>query len=380
MNSVALRSCLAVLALLAFAGCGSPGVPLPPSLELARPVSDLRAVRKGNTVFLTWSAPDATTDRHNIRHPGPTEICRVVGKVMRECGAAVERVPFVRPPAPTAAAPKFQRQFSDQLPASLLAENSTSMLVYAVSVLNSYGKSAGLSNQVQVPAVPTLPPPENFEAQLTADGVRLTWKPVNPQGVHPKDIPGVRYLYRVYRREAGATAGSVAGEAPLAGDVPPAGEVLSKDAAPASLLDSGFIWEKTYEYRLTVVTIVASENAAEQQVEGDDTPAITVVAHDVFPPAVPTGLQAVFSGPGQKTFIDLIWAPDTEADLAGYNIFRREQEGQPVKVNSDLVKAPTFRDTDVLAGHQYVYSVSAIDVRGNQSARSEEASETVPTE
>ncbi len=94
-----------------------------------------------------------------------------------------------------------------------------------------------------------------------------------------------------------------------------------------------------------MVTIVTPEKAAEQQVEGDDTPSVTVVAHDVFPPAVPAGLQAVFSGPGQKPFIDLIWAPNTEADLAGYNVYRHEQDGQTVKVNSDLVKTPTFRDT-----------------------------------
>ncbi len=66
----------------------------------------------------------------------------------------------------------------------------------------------------------------------------------------------------------------------------------------------------------------------EVEVEGDDTPVVVVFAHDVFPPAVPTGLQAVFSGVGQAPFVDLVWSPDTEADLAGYNIFRHE-EGEP---------------------------------------------------
>jgi hypothetical protein len=237
-------------------------------------------------------------------------------------------------------------------------------VIYAVQGLNSYGKSAGLSNQVQVPAASTLPPPDDFHAQLTADGVQLTWKPVAP----PRDIPGLRYLYRLYRREAGADANAVAGEV----------ELKDADANSSGLLDRGFEWEKTYDYRLTVVTVVGDNKTSEQLVEGDDTPSITVVTHDVFPPAVPTGLQAVFSGPGQKPFIDLIWAPDTEPDLAGYNVYRREQEGQPVKLNSELVKTPTFRDSGVAAGHQYSYSVSAVDVRGNESSRSEQASEAVP--
>jgi len=88
----------------------------------------------------------------------------------------------------------------------------------------------------------------------------------------------------------------------------------------------------------------------------------------------------VYYGRQQKLFIDLIWAPDTESDLAGYNVYRHEQDSQPVKLNLEAVKAPTFRDTEVAAGHQYSYSVSAVDVRGNESPRSEEASESVPSQ
>jgi fibronectin type 3 domain-containing protein len=86
----------------------------------------------------------------------------------------------------------------------------------------------------------------------------------------------------------------------------------------------------------------------------------------------------VFSGPGQPPFIDLVWAPNTDADLAGYNVYRHETGGQPVKINKELVKAPAFRDSDVSAGKTYLYAVSAVDARGNESARSEEASEIVP--
>jgi fibronectin type 3 domain-containing protein len=114
------------------------------------------------------------------------------------------------------------------------------------------------------------------------------------------------------------------------------------------------------------------------QIEGDDSPVVRVVAHDVFPPSVPAGLQAAYSGEGQKPFIDLIWAPVASADLAGYNIYRSEADGAPVKLNSELVKTPSYRDSAVSSGKTYTYSVSAADVRGNESARSDQASETVP--
>src|SRR5262249_19150990 len=141
---------------------------------------------------------------------------------------------------------------------------------------------------------------------------------------------------------------------------------------------SSFDWEKTYLYRVTAVSMVGRPPSGEIQIEGDDSPSVRIVAHDVFPPAVPAGLQAVYSGEGQKPFIDLIWAPVTNADLAGYNVYRRELDGTRQKLNSELVKAPAYRDNLVVSGKRYVYSVSAVDVRGNESAPSEEASETVP--
>jgi fibronectin type 3 domain-containing protein len=90
------------------------------------------------------------------------------------------------------------------------------------------------------------------------------------------------------------------------------------------------------------------------------------------------GLQAVFSGPGQQAFIDLIWTPVTDADLGGYEVYRREEGTAAVKLNSEPVKTPAFRDLQVEAGKTYFYSVSSVDLRGNESARSEEASERAP--
>jgi fibronectin type 3 domain-containing protein len=89
-------------------------------------------------------------------------------------------------------------------------------------------------------------------------------------------------------------------------------------------------------------------------------------------------VQAVFSGPGQQAFIDLIWTPVNDADLEGYNIYRHEAGGAAVKLNSEAVRTPAFRDMQMVSGKTYFYSVSAVDQRGNESARSEETSESVP--
>jgi fibronectin type 3 domain-containing protein len=143
-------------------------------------------------------------------------------------------------------------------------------------------------------------------------------------------------------------------------------------------VDHSFEWEKTYDYFVTVVSIVTEPGKPKLEIEGDDSPAVRVFAHDIFPPAVPNGLQAVFAAEGQQRFIDLIWAPDTDADLAGYNVYRREANGEALRINPALVTTPAYRDVNVEPGKEYFYSVSAVDVRGNESARSEEASEKVP--
>ena len=187
----------------------------------------------------------------------------------------------------------------------------------------------------------------------------LSWDPVAGPA-----LDNLRYAYRIYRREQGSNRDTVIAEIPL--------------GAPTENTDRNFEWEKTYSYRATVVTFIPQAGKPDLQVEGEDTPAVTINAHDVFPPAVPTGLQAVASGVGQAPFIDLIWAPVSDADLAGYNVYRHEQGGVPVKINSALVQTPAYRDTNVMPGHTYSYSVSAVDLRGNESARSEDASESVP--
>jgi hypothetical protein len=145
-----------------------------------------------------------------------------------------------------------------------------------------------------------------------------------------------------------------------------------------TLTDQSFDWERTYYYHADTLTVISQAGKPDMRVEGDDTPEVKIFAHDIFPPAVPAGVQAVFSGAGQQAFIDLIWDPVTDADLSGYNVYRHEEGGAPVRVNSEPVRTPAFRDVQVVSGKKYFYSVSAMDLRGNESGRSEEAGESVP--
>jgi len=362
-----LRKLVAPTALcLLLAGCAQNGPPLPPSLELPKPPSDLRASRKGNHVTLIWSEPTRTTDRQSVRYIGPTLVCLSLEYEITECGS-----PAAMLPAPSAAEPKSDsarpaaQTYTTTLPAAMQPLDPAAEVTYAVEVLNRNARGAGLSNRVHVPAVVTLPPPTDLAADLTGDGVVLTWTSAGES----QNVPNLQHRYRVYRRDESSGKDAIAGEVPV--------PIATTEPGPVRFTDSSFEWEKTYLYRITAVTVIKRPDS-EVQVEGDDTSSVRVIAHDVFPPTVPTGLQAAYSGEGQKPFVDLIWAPVTSADLAGYNVYRSEENGAIIKLNSDLVQSPSYRDSAVASGKTYTYSVSAVDLRGNESQRSESTSEPVP--
>ena len=378
MNRI-LRKLPALLALcLVMAACAQVGPPLPPSLELPKAPSDLRVIRKANRVTLYWSEPSLTTDRQSVRYLGSTLICRSPEPEISACGNPVvalpaphaivkksgSRSPSQKSAQKTANQNAAPQTYTDTLPPTLLRENPAAEITYAVEVQNANARSAGVSNRVHVPAIMTLPPPADLTAQLTGDGVILSW--TSTGGLHDSGADlGVQLFYRIYRRDEITGKDAVAAEIPLG------------EPGHVHFTDSAFEWEKTYLYRVTAVsTIQRPENQV--QVEGDDSANIRVVAHDVFPPAIPTGLQAVYSGEGQKPFIDLIWAPVTNTDLAGYDIYRSTSGNNAIKLNTEPVKSPSYRDTFVVSGITYTYTVSSVDVRANESPRSEPASETVP--
>ncbi|MBZ5684960.1 MAG: hypothetical protein LAP86_07985 [Acidobacteriia bacterium] len=361
MTRMALRFALAVSATFMLAACATIGPPQPPSLGLPKPPTDLRASRKGDRVNLTWTIPTMTTDRETLRSLGPTRICRGLEE-LNACNTPVGEIKTPTPQGKADSAPKPQASYTDTLPQQLESDDPSAFITYAAQVLNREGRAAGLSNQVHVPLARTLAPPHDFRARLVKEGVQLSWVG-ETVSVAPANV---QYVYRVYRRVEGNNERALAGETPVGAET------------SFTITDSNIEWEKTYYYHAETVTLIHRANKS-LEVEGDDTPEVKVFADDLFPPAVPTELQAVFSGPGQKPFIDLVWAPVTDADLAGYNVYRREEgTTTPVKLNADLIKAPAYRDENVAPQRKYFYSVSAVDLRGNESARSEEASEAVP--
>lgn len=347
-----------MFALLCLPGCGTQGAPQPPSANIPQATTDLRAGRKGDTVTLTWTAPQETTDGALVHRSGKMIVRRTISE--NPSATVVAELPL--PLATKSQQPQVESTKDSVTP--LVNSPSGDFATYTMEAMSVVGKSAGPSNPVTVPLVPVPAPPKDVQAGVVPQGVSLswnqTWPPQNKTGL------AVQYAYRIVRREEGSN------------QPPIVVQQLNAGNAAAMVIDSGIEWEKQYQYWVTPVTVWRNGDQQKGEVEGDDSSPVSVTTHDVFPPAVPSGLQAIFSQVGPKSFIDLTWIPNSDSDLAGYNVYRRTENTQPVKINTELVKTPSFRDTSVQPETKYFYSASAVDLRNNESAKSAEASETVP--
>lgn len=341
------------LPLLMVAGCGLVAAPQPPSLKLPDPVTDLTAQRTGNQVELHWTMPKRDTDKVLLVGDQRVQVCRRVES--EPCVIAGNLL----------VAPKATATFTDSLPAALLS-GPPRTLAYTVELNNHAGHNTGPSN-IAITAAGAAPPQlRELHARAQAEGIVLSWT----AGGGDETVR----IHRVLVEKSGAKKqGSQKPSAPVEQTL----EFSGRDQG--RVLDHDAALDHTYTYTAQRIVKLTLQG---QSVEVASAPSesITIDARDLFPPAVPEGLQAV-TDPEARA-IDLSWQPNTESDLAGYTVYRREagSSTSPVRISPPVEPDPSFRDKDVQLGHTYEYSVSAVDHDGNESPRSAEVEESLPPE
>ena len=352
----------------ALTGCGMPGAPQPPSLNLPVPVNDLSAVRAGNQVALTWSMPTRNTDKLLLLANVAVRICRNQPSAAN-CSAI----------ASLQLAPGADGSFTDALPPELTA-GSPHILNYFVELDNRKGRSAGLSNAAPILAGATPPPVSGLTVAMRPDGVLLSWAPA-PPGSSPVSIRLERMLLTPPAKK------------PAQGPLAPPPEALEQNllvesGAPSDrALDTHIRFGESYEYRAQRV-IRLTVNGQTLELASALSPPLRIDAENTFPPAVPAGLvaAAVPAANGAPPAIDISWLPVTSADLAGYIVYRRDLAAgveasawQRISPAQPVV-GPAWHDANVQLGHTYQYAVSSIGQNGRESARSIGTEETVPAD
>jgi hypothetical protein len=370
------------LAAIACAGCGAPGEPVPPQPIVPQAVTDLAARQQGDSVILTFTLPTRSTKNEDLAgfptveiyrgsqapgvaaHKTSTRLVYTIPAALVDTYMAEGRLEFRDP---------FHAEDLQSAAGAQPGAPAATTMVYMVRTNAARRHDSADSNVAETPVYPAPPPPTNFQANVTEHAIDLAWQaPASGSA-----IAG----YRVYRGELAAQAAAPA-------SAPPETDLAKmKFLAPLALLgpasetsfdDPQFEFAHTYVYSVRSVAQFGPDS-----IESADSAPVIVTPRDIFPPAAPTGLEAIFvpATPTAPADIELSWSISPESDLAGYNIYRSGQLGTPGrKLNAELLSSPAFRDMDVTTNGHYFYAVSAVDRAGNESPVSQAVAAEVPAD
>lgn len=318
--------CLALLPMvLVMAGCGYVSEPLPPALRRPMQVTDLVAVERGAKIEIGFTVPKVTTEDLPIK--GDPDFDLRLGVAT---GGPFEPAAFEK----TSERITNITRRNERAVAELAVEKyAGKTIVLGLRVNGPNGRNAGWSNFVAVRVVPALGMPDALAATDGPDSVLLSWKGAAPE-------------FRVYRKLVSEPSW-----------------LLAATVQSAAYTDAKIEYGKTYQYYVQAV-----QKAGEGYAESEISAPITVNPVDRFAPAAPTGLTAI---PSVRS-IELVWERNTEKDMASYSVYRNGE-----KVATALT-APAYSDAMARQGVTYQYQVTAVDMAGNESAKSAAAGAAIP--
>lgn len=350
----------ALLAALAsvIVGCGVQAPPLPPRVQVPQQIKDLHANQVGSTIRLSFNLPVLAIDGERLTKPVHINIFRTISSPGQKpaapdtSGAAwLSLTPRELPRNIRAGKFDYPMQLSPQEFRQQQGYTFSFAVIAFTRGFRGHPRKSAPSNIAQAKLVDVTRPVTNLVVKTTQAALLLNWqKPAETlTGAPPEHLTG----YRVYQSSTGKVGTF---------------QLLGKSAT-THFDDKNFHFGRQYYFQVSAVTS-ADGTVAESEHSGS----VGVKPRDVFPPPVPTALTAVNSAGA----VDLLWAASTASDLAGYNVYRSEDGGPYQRVNKKLVLTPIFHDTSVVPGHHYQYAVTAVDLSGNESARSKPASVTTP--
>jgi len=344
-------------------GCGAPGEPVPPTPPVPVAIKDLAARQIGDGVQLAFTLPTNSVTGDRLPEPPAVEILRGVNRLDGTPDAKSFRIVDTIPGAlVTDFVTQKRLEYMDIISPRDPETSTGATLVYRVRTRVSRKRGSADSNTVFVQVAPVPQSILAVESRVTESAIELNW--AAPTTMSSGALLTAPLSYHVYRAELDPAALKADEEKHSLAEVksPP---VLLATVITPSYQDTAFEFGKSYLY--FVRSVITTNEIA---LESSDSQHVLITPRDTFPPATPQGLvAAVLAGSAPGTLIvELSWSINLETDLAGYRVYRSEQEGIRGRlVNPDLLPTPAVRDTSVEPGHRYWYTVTAVDRAGNES-------------
>jgi hypothetical protein len=328
------------------------GPPRPPRIERPTAVTDLAVTQRGQTLELSFTLPLLATDGERLTKPLELQVFRSVTPAAHQ----TPNTSIGSDPWRTLLAVELTQYrqgtkivFPVTLSEQEFRQGQGATFTFAVRSLTRGFRhrplESALSNVAHITLLDVPKPVRDLQVRATETALELSWSPPD-RSVSGEPLSGSA-AYRVYRSRTGRSG-------PY--------QLLAEPAA-AHYQDRDFEFNRTYFYK-----VAALVRQAGQVAESDSSAILEFTPHDTFPPAAPRNLAAIHVAGA----VELIWAANTEADLGGYNVYRRAEGRAAEKVNPEPLRTPLFRDSSVEPGQLYFYYVTALDLTNNESPPSQE--------
>ena len=358
----------AVLLLILGLGCGKASPPHPPIPIIPKETMDLRAIQRGKRVVLAWSYPAFTTTGTSLngieeilvyrsRETGPPLNEGIESTIETSLPyelALFEKVPGPQPAQFRKLAEKISVLDAESLPGYVMGarilftdeppprspKNEPYRYTYAVVTRGDRGVSE-LSNLVPIIPIDAPLSPKELTATMTAPGIVLRWEAPSKTGMN--NATATPLGFNVYR-------------------LPPAGGT----SEPLTPINAQPVPETTFRdtppYGSHQYTVAAVVQGVESWIESEISDLVPVEFRDILPPPPPANVSALV----EDEAVRVIWEPVQVADFAGYRVYRL-QGSSKASLSPILLQEAYFVDPSPERGVEFIYGVTSVDDKGNES-------------
>lgn len=334
------RLAVALFAVLALAGCGKKGEPLPPQRFVPAQTRDLTIHQQGRELIFRLGYPATTIAGTPLPGLDAVEIWELVAEAPETtpppeidpqafASAAKELLSIQGPELRSAI---VGNEIQVRIPLGELLPEQRELHVFAIRSRSTTDEVSAFSNTVQIVLRPALPPPHDLTTTARPDGIELSWLDDGTEATG----------YHVYRRAAEKRA---------------YGEPLARlEQGETHYLDESASFGRRYIY--TVRSLVSTDPLIESAPAGEQ----EIDYEDRFPPAPPRNLLAL----AEAGRIRLVWEASRDADAIGYYVERRDPGADWRRITPSPVTALEFLDSGLAPGLAYEYRALSVDGAGNE--------------
>jgi len=360
--------------------CGKKGPIFPPEIKIPNIIRHFKAIQRADNIILTWRNPTTYIDGSPI-----AEFAEVNFWVMEEGleeGITLESTSkefFLEKARILKSIPAEEFSAYETIKEDETVEYNymhtikikdfeNKRLTLAIKIVDTRGKYSDLSGFVYLEPKKAPMPPWELSAKVYENKIELKWK--HPEKTFVQSIASDLIIcYCSYSSFLSLFTISLPGYGIDGYNIYRLTEGKELERRNPSSIKDIYFDDIQFTFGSRYIYFVRAAAAGiSPLLESMDSDTIEVAPRDTFPPVPPKELSAVAG----DSFITLIWESNKEKDLAGYKVWRKSQAETKYRlITPELVESNSYMDSQVKDNIRYEYIITACDISGNESEKSQ---------